>query len=329
MNDGHALASTLEPALREACRGRLSPVRWFHATWQHGGAGTGYAEWTPARGKPIECVVKLPVSYREYAWTKRLGLVREDEWDGPEALNLPTPRVLAGGFELGAYDFAWLVMEKFPGSPLGVHKMEGLDVWAVFETAAEFHAAAILEQPVEPDRCPNDHDWTALIGRALRQIDTGCIEQPARWNKALHRAREALPDLLARWRARPVDTWCHRDVHAHNAMRRGGRGGAKGRVALIDLARVAPGCWVEDAMYLERMCWGREGVLCGVDPVRTLAQTRRGIGLPADDEDFVYADLRRVLMAATSPAFSRTEGDSVYLGAALERLEGLLPAVCG
>jgi hypothetical protein len=34
-------------------------------------------------------------------------------------------------------------------------------------------------------------------------------------------------------------------------------------------------------------------------------------------------------MAATSPAFSRTQGDPLYLKAALERLERLLPVVVG
>ena len=98
---------------------------------------------------------------------------------------------------------------------------------------------------------------------------------------------------------------------------------------MIDLARVAPGCWIEDALYLERLCWGREDTLCGVDPVTTLAQARHALGLPADAEDLALADVRRVLMAATSPAFSRTQGDPLYLKAALERLERLLPVVLG
>lgn len=329
MHDQSALASSLEPVLLDACRGHLSPVRWFHALWQHGGAGTGYAEWTCADGQVHECVVKFPVGYSEYAWTKRLGLVHERDWDGPDALDLPTPRVLAGGFELGAYDFAWLVMERFPGQPVGNGKMDRADIWSLFEVTAQFHAAAVLERPVDTARCPADPDWRALLARAERQVEAGSMEHPGRWRSALVQVQEALPELLARWSARPIDTWCHRDIHAHNAMRRASHDGVRGRMALIDLARVAPGCWIEDALYLERMCWGREDILCGIDPVRTLAQTRHALGLPGDEDDEALADVRRVLMAATSPAFSRTEGDPVYLGAALRRLEGLFPGVCG
>lgn len=329
--DGQSLASTLEPVLRDACRGHLSPVRWFQATWQHGGAGTGYAEWTTAQGRTIECVVKLPVGYPEYAWTKRLGLAHEAEWDHPDAANGPTPRVLAGGFELGSYDFAWLVMERFPGQPLGAHKMDAGDIWALFETTAEFHAAAILDRPVDTARPAETRDWPTLMDRATRQIEEatdleGGLEN---WPHALRQAREVLPDLLGRWQARPVDTWCHRDCHAHNAMRRAPTDGGRGALALIDLARIAPGCWIEDALYLERLCWGRETTLCGVDPLTTLAHARRALGLPVDDEDLALADVRRVLMAATSPAFSRTQGDPIYLKAALDRLERLLPVVSG
>jgi hypothetical protein len=332
MNEGHALASTLEPVLRDACRGKLSPVRWFEATWQHGGAGTGYAEWRTPRGRDIACVVKLPVGYPEYAWTKRLGLTAEEDWDSPEAASLPTPRVLAGGFELGAYDFAWLVMERFPGMPLGAHKMDAGDVWSLFETTAEFHAAAVLQEPVDQRRPARTHDWPALLDRACREIEGGFLPSGLDgWLPALGRVREALPGLADRWAARPMDTWCHRDVHAHNAMRRApaDAGTGRGALALIDLARVAPGCWIEDALYFERLCWGREEILCSVDPLTTLARARLALGLPAPDEDLALADVRRVLMAATSPAFSRTQADPIYLKSALERLERLLPTVCG
>ncbi len=343
MNETPALASTLEPVLRDACRGHLSKVRWFHAQWQHGGAGTGFADWTSSRGRRVECVVKFPVSYSEYTWTKRLGLVSDEDWARSEPMSLPTPRVLAGGFELGAYDFAWLVMERFPGNPIGVHEMSGTDVWELFEVTAEFHAAAMLQQGLDTAPDPPRSDWGGMLGRALAKVGEGSIEHSGRWETALRRVERDLDALIARWRARPIDTWCHGDVHAHNAMRRApgrdalegaplietGLTNARGKLALIDLAKVHPGCWIEDALYLERLFWGREDQLAGVDPLATLARTRRGLGLPTDDGDLEIADLRRVLMAATSPAFSRTQGDPIYLSAALNRLERLLPAVCG
>jgi len=343
MNESHALVSTLEPVLRDACRGHLSPIRWFHAQWQHGGAGTGFAEWTTRQGKQHACVVKLPISKTKYAWTKRLGLVREEDWDRSEPMTLPTPRVLAGGFELGAYDIAWLVMERFPGNPIGAHEMTGSDVWELFEVTAEFHAAALLERPLDTAPEPSRNDWRGMLGRSQAKVAQGTIDNAERWKACLDRVGATLEDLVTRWRARPIDTWCHGDVHAHNAMRRAitkdaldgaplietALEQARGKMALIDLAKVTPGCWIEDALYLERLCWGREDLLCGVDPLTTLASTRRGLGLPTDESDLAIADLRRVLMSATSPAFSRTQGDPMYLSAALKRLEGLLTSVCG
>ena len=108
--DGQSLASALEPQLRDACRGHLGKVSWFKADWQHGGAGTGFSTWR-ANGdgghpREIPCVVKLPVGYSEYFWTKRLGLVHPNDWDEPRWKAMPTPRVLAAGFELPGYDLA-------------------------------------------------------------------------------------------------------------------------------------------------------------------------------------------------------------------------------
>ena len=137
-----------------------------------------------------------------------------------KAAELKPVYLIAGGFELGAYDFAWLVMERFPGQPVGNAKLEQSDVWSLFEVAAEFHAAAVLERPVDTTRCPADPDWRALLARAERQVEAGSMEHPGRWRSALAQVQEALPELLARWAARPIDTWCHRDIHAHNAMRR-------------------------------------------------------------------------------------------------------------
>ena len=53
------------------------------------------------------------------------------------------------------------------------------------------------------------------------------------------------------------------------------------RCALIDLALVAPGCWIEDALYLERLFWGHEEALSAAStPCNELAQCRASLGLP-------------------------------------------------
>lgn len=332
-HDFQSLAATLEPLLQHECHGHLAPVSWFKADWQHGGASTGFSTWrlNTRAGKPVEvpCVVKFPVGYREYFWTKRLGLVRQDEWDEPRSLALPTPRVLAAGFELGGYDLAWIVMERFNNAPIALERSNPA-LWSMFETAAEFHAAAILEQPVDPQRTPPPPDWGDLLERGQRALRENQIEHQPDWIEAITQTQRILDPLIDAWSKRPIDTWCHHDLHPHNAMRRKSQSeGIPGHCALIDLAMVAPGCWIEDALYMERLFWGRESQLCGIDPLTTLADTRKAIGLPSDEDEMALADVRRVLMAASTPAFLRTENDPVYLKAALDTLQRLLPAFFG
>ncbi len=334
--DGQALASTLDPQLHQACHGRLGQISWFRATWQHGGAGTGFSTWSlpdPSCGhREIPCVVKLPVGYSEYFWTKRLGLVHPHDWDEPRSLALPTPRVLAAGFELGGYDLAWIVMERFENPPIAMERTES-SMWSLFETAAEFHAAAILEKPIDHSKTPPPEDWSGLVENGLQALSTNVIENEDRWVKALEQTQGCLDHLIDRWVNREINTWCHNDLHPHNAMRRavekGSETNIQGHCSLIDLAMVAPGSWVEDALYMERLFWGRKEKLCNIDPVETLAATREAIGLAVGEEDFELAEVRRMLMAASVPAFLRTEGDPVYLKAALSVLERLLPRFIG
>lgn len=334
--DGQALASTLDPQLHKACHGRLGKISWFRATWQHGGAGTGFSTWSlpdPTCGhREIPCVVKMPIGYSEYFWTKRLGLVHPHEWDEPRSQALPTPRVLAAGFELGGYDLAWIVMERFANPPVAMERTES-SMWAMFETAAEFHAAAILEKPVDLTELKPPQDWSGLVEKGLLAVRENEIADQDRWILALELVQGCLDGLVERWITREIDTWCHHDLHAHNAMRRMNEhekdSNIHGHCTLIDLAMVAPGSWIEDALYMERLFWGREEQLCNIDPLTTLAATRESIGLPTGDEAFELAEVRRVLMAASTPAFLRTEGDPVYLKAALGVLERLLPAFIG
>jgi len=46
-----------------------------------------------------------------------------------------------------------------------------------------------------------------------------------------------------------------------------GEDSTRGRAGcvLIDLAEAGPGHWVEDGVYLERLFWGRPGLLHGVE----------------------------------------------------------------
>ncbi len=323
------LAAGLAGDVIKECRGQLGEISWFKTTWQHSGAGTGFATWTTKKGVEIECVVKLPVGYKEYHWTKRLGLVHEDDWERSGSLSLPTPRVLAAGYELGGHDFAWLVMEKFKNPPLA-SSIDSTSMWEIFETAAEFQAAAILEEIVDPKKCPNDPDWADQLGKSLKAVESHDMEHALRWNAAIERVLGDLGIFADRWINRSVDTWCHHDLHGRNAMRRISHNPEiHGRCALIDLAMVAPGHWVEDALYIERLHWGHEDLLYGIDPVETLGRCRQSLGLPVDDDFEELASIRRVLMSATCPNFLRTEGNQLYLNSALERLERLLVEFLG
>lgn len=302
-------------------------MAWFRATWQHGGAATGFATWRFGSGRRVDCVVKLPVGHTEYFWTKRLGLVSEREWDDPASMTLPTPRVLAAGFELGGYDLAWLVMERLAGPPLGAHPTRQ-GVWETFETAAEFHAAAITERSIEPERAPDTPDWGGLVERAREAVEVNDLPDADRWRGVLKDAAALAPGLRDRWMARDINAWCHHDLHGRNAMRRAsGDPDHPGRCVLIDLAMVAPGHWVEDALYYERLHWGHPDLLCTIEPVEALARARAFNGLPVGDDYLALADLRRVLMAASAPAFLSTEADPKYLAAALECLETRLEGV--
>ena len=49
----------------------------------------------------------------------------------------------------------------------------------------------------------------------------------------------------------------------------------------------------------------------------------------ADGVDDELADIRRLLMGVTSPAFLHHENDPVYLGAALDKANGLIPQFGG
>lgn len=338
------LAHMLEPVLRESCGGRLSSVSWFRADWQRGGAATGYASFDASPGPRRDVVVKLPVGPTEYTVTVALS--------GADA---PTPRVVAHGEALGAYDLAWLVMERVPGEPLAtaLHKDVFADLCAA-AAAFQSHmerawplpgASALTSAPqgavptpsstARPTLAPPDPDWAALLDTARHAVKDSRIPESSKWNDVIRHTQKALPAILAAWRARPINAWRHGDLHAGNAMRRpdGSPWGPAGCV-LLDFAEVQPGHWVEDAVYLERMHWGRpcadgsgKPALDGVKCVSLLAKARKALSLDTSGDYGALANMRRVLSAATIPAFLDREGGKAHLHVALETLERLLPVV--
>ena len=87
LTDASELAHALEPALRDACDGRLGPVRWFRTDWQRGGAATGFSTFRyDGEETPRDVVVKLPIGPTEHRTLVELGKT-----------DAPTPRVAADG----------------------------------------------------------------------------------------------------------------------------------------------------------------------------------------------------------------------------------------
>lgn len=309
----HDLGPQLEPAIRAACQGRLNEVHWFRTDWQIGGAATAYATYDDGHG-PRDVVVKLPVGYREYRTLTALG-----------DCGAPTPRIAAHGMELGGYDFAWVVMERLPGNPASAHLHK--DIFeALSAAAAQFYRHAAERWPLDEGKPPPD--WEGLLDRARKELKSNHVADAQRWNDAVRHVHKALPRLLGAWNGRPINTWCHGDLHPGNLMRRESPSpwGEPGYV-LLDFAETHAGHWVEDAVYLERIYWGRPQVLDGVKPVSMIAKARRAAGLDASDDYATIANIRRALMAATVPAFMHQEGHPKYLHAALEVVERMLPLV--
>ncbi len=310
--DAHDLASELAPVLRETCSGCLGPIAWFRSTWQHGGAATGYADWTDTAGQTRQVVVKLPVGFTEYFWTTRLS-----QSDTP----CSTPRVIASGDHLGNYDLAWLVIERIAGKTLG-SDLASERVISLLHAAADLHRRAGSVRQVSDRDTPSPPNWGQIIAKAREAVVDNHIPHESRWTDALKRVGRHVESLVAQWRMRTIDTWCHGDLHPGNAMIND-----HGRLVLIDLGLVHAGHWVEDAVYLERQYWGHADFLHGVKPVSAMAKIRRDLGLDLGEEYSRVADLRRLLMAACVPAFLGREGTPAYVEAALGIVERLSASI--
>lgn len=310
-SDSRGLASSLAPVIADECEGRLTNISWFKADWQRGGAATGHASYRTDDHGEIPVVVKIPVSQRELFWTRSL----QTPFDAPDPV---IPRLYASGETVGGYDLAWIILERFEHGPLGLHWHED-HVRRIADAVARFQHAA---RDVPVDRCPAREDWPDLVDRSLKSVRLNKIADSDRWTKTLKMLRSRLPDLVEEWRQRPVEGWLHGDLHIANAMSRHGMD--EGPVALIDLAEVHPGHWVEDAVYLERQLWARPERMKPHRPVRALARARKRLGLPVEEGATRLASIRRLLMAATAPRYMQTEGHPLHLAACLDRMEQAL-----
>ncbi|MFK7961149.1 MAG: aminoglycoside phosphotransferase family protein [Phycisphaerales bacterium] len=300
---------------------RLGDVAWFRTDWQRGGAATGRSTWRDDDGAELPVVVKLPVPHRELDWTRSLQVTVDDAAARTAAC---VPRLFAGDHRINGYDMAWLVIEDLPVGPLGM-KWHDDHIPRMAEALAEFHAGALRARPV--DAKPRIENWTALLTRAASAVRRNELAESERWLQLIQSVEARLDGLVDLWRARSVDGWIHGDAHLANAMSRVAID--HGPVCLIDLAEVRAGSWIEDAIYLERMLWARPQRLAVCSPVTAIAEARRSRGLPVDDDAAILADIRRILLAVTAPAFLHTEGHPAHLAACLDQAEAAIERVDG
>ncbi|MEM0983343.1 MAG: phosphotransferase [Planctomycetota bacterium] len=312
--EAESLGCNLGPSVQKECEGRIGEIEWFKAPWQRSGAATGRTLWNE-NGETVRAVVKVPVGYREWFWTTQINRHSEEAGE-----HCPVPRVLAGGTELNGYDVAWLVVERIKGKP-SPGRMSEAQVGLMLDAAARFHAIAAHVKPISEGPAPVHRDWSKLLASARRAAEDNPIPEQHRWLRGIDRVIADLDRFETAWEARPIDTWCHGDLHPGNVICLGKTPGKPRDCMLLDLALVHAGHWLEDALYVERLYWGREHLLDGVDPVEHLVQARLGHGLATSGDVAEIAAARRVLMAVTSPAALARFGDPVYLEAALDRLE--------
>jgi len=311
-HDAQSLAAGLAPLLVEQCEGRLSNITWFKADWQRGGAATATATYINDQDQAEPVVLKLPVVQRELLWTQRLQ-PPDGECDPPVV-----PRLFASGATIGGYDLAWIVIERFDHGPLGL-KWADDHIPRIADAVARFYKAA--GQFSRNGQARREH-WPALIDQAIKSLGENAIDEKQRWKKALKQTKKQLDSIVEQWRARPITDWLHGDLHIANAMSRVGMN--DGEVALIDLAEVRPGHWVEDAVYLERLLWARPERMNHYKPVKAIAQARKDHGLPVDEHYPRLAMIRRALLAATAPTYIKSEGNPAHLAACLNWLETAL-----
>lgn len=326
------------PLLREACGGRLSSIGWFRADWQRGGAKTGRAWWDlspggddegatedepergaglgqSVKGRRVEVVVKIPVGPVEFAWNARM----QPEEGDPHGI---TAKTYALSMSIGEYDLAWIVMERFPAGPLfGLKRKDALKLTA--DAAARFYNRAAR---YGIDRKKRVENWPLLLERARDACRNEALPNSQNWSDAIKSLQKHGKSWIDDWTNRPITGWIHGDLHPANVMSRSDDN-PNDPAMLIDLAEVRPGHWIEDAVYLERIYWARRSILDGRDPVKLIGKARKRYGIDGAGDASVEGDvsrlatIRRALLAATAPAYLRSEGNPTYLAACLNVLE--------
>ena len=296
--------ASLEPVLRSVCGGRLSKISWFRTDWQRGGALTGYASYVCDDGIERLAVVKLPVPPRERFWLTYL-----------QKMPNVVPHLWAHGESLSGYDMAWLVMERLTHGPLG-SAWHGNQFDLIIEAVGRFYRAAD-EVPIQSPAA--EKDWHAIYDLARKGVQRHALVDEQRWNKLLKKTHRKLKEWLKIWHERAVDKRCHGDLHLANAMTR--LPPPQGPALLLDFAMTGPGHWVEDAVYFEHLYWSHRDKLGDRRLCRQMAHERKRHGLKVDDDWSRLAQVKRALLAMSTPAQRDLASDPHHAQAALQLLE--------
>ena len=272
----------------------------FRTVWQHGGAATA---WVKCVETQRDGMVKLPVKAWERRWHRRIRESRDPDL---------APDLFAIGDTIGNVDFAWIVMERIRGNPL--HQVP--DAHSVEQACEAFARFQKASRPFAVQRRPAPAGWLKQIEQTRKSLQALPQDLAVSWRDALDALAKYHDEAIAAWRYRPIKGWVHGDAHLGNILRT-----EQDEVHLIDFAEVRAGHWVEDAIALERPLWQRPELLSNMDPVDMMAGYRRQLGLPVRAEDGRLAAIRRTLLAATAPAWSRTEGGFAGLRSTLKVLE--------
>ncbi len=303
VGDG-AFGTLLEPMLRKICDDRLSAITWFRTEWQRGGALTGYAVFRDDADREQPVVIKMPVPPCERHWL--VQLTPHDDVG---------PHVYAHGDMIGGYDLAWVVMERLPHGPLN-SDWGGAEFDLLVDAVGRFYRAAADHAPVGE---PVQRDWEHVLDVARQKVRQNTLPEQPRWTKALKKAQRKLKPWTERWLDRPIHHWRHGDLHLGNAMTRTEAPG--GPAVLFDFANTRVGHWVEDAVYFEHIYWSRPQRLEGRKLCKAIARRRKELGLEVESDWAELAEVKRALLAMSTPTKLEHFGDPVHVIAALDVLE--------
>lgn len=293
----------LEPLLRKACGNRLSAITWFRADWQRGGAATAYATYEEEQDSH-QVVVKVPVRPAERRWLQHL-----------QSFPQVAPKLYAHGQALGGYDLAWVVMQRISHGPFGPEwGPAAFDL--VIEAAGRFYAAT---SGVPLNAPPPARNWQQILDLARRNVQRHQLANEQRWKASLKKAQRQLKRWVALWSDRPIDQWCHGDLHLGNAMSH--HPPPDGPAVLVDYADVHPGHWIEDAVYFEHLYWAHRSMLGQRKICSAIARQRKELNLPVNDDWPKFASVRRALLAMSTPARLEHVGIPSHVQAALKVLE--------